>query len=175
MRVRDETKSWKKRLRSWDCVILEGREAGRKEEKGEDNWHVEEDGRLTHCCAEGKSNLYIWNTPGSAWKWDQTCIETQKGRQRRESFYPSSCLSFPLSPQRRNRSLSVSVLLDSYSFWTKDGEEAKMKSKGCFWNLRLRGQITSSRVSLCPIGGVLTSEGFGEVGVGGVGKGESGR
>lgn len=38
-----------------------GREGGRKErgkeENGEDNWHVEEDGRLTHCCAEGKSNL----------------------------------------------------------------------------------------------------------------------
>lgn len=58
MHFRDETKNCKNRLCYWECVVLEGWEAGRKEErKGEDNWHVEEDGRLTHCCAEGKSNL----------------------------------------------------------------------------------------------------------------------
>lgn len=129
MRFRHETKNWKKRLCSRECVILEGREAGRKEEKGEDNWHVEDDGILTHLLCRREIQLVDLKYTRqrlqmrSELRWSRE--REEKGGRGWRAF-----ILLPLSPQRRNRSLSVLVLLDLYSCWTKDGEEAEMKSKG---------------------------------------------
>lgn len=163
---RDETKNWKKRLHCWDRVILEGRKAGRKEEKGEDSWRVEEDGRLTHCCVEQESSLYIWKTPGWAWKWDQTCIEIEKGRKREAE---TGAFILPLS-------LSLSLLKDEIEVYAspccwiciaagqKMKRKLKWKAKGAYEIYSWEDKSHLPGLPLCPIGRVLTSEGFWEGG-----------